>query len=86
MAKDKRAAQHAREHGEDGAEIKDSALAHLVRSSMFKMQVVKAKKGKGSYNRKAKYKGDYQNKSLIILFLFGRSQVCCTRLISSAPG
>jgi alternative ribosome-rescue factor len=34
--------------------IKDNFLAALVTSSVYKMQVVKAKKGKGSYQRKAK--------------------------------
>ena len=35
-------------------EIKDNFLAALVTSKVYKMQVVKAKKGKGSYQRKAK--------------------------------
>jgi len=34
--------------------IKDSFLAALVTSKLYKVQVVKAKKGKGSYQRKAK--------------------------------
>ena len=34
--------------------IKDSFLAAVVTSKLYKMQVVKAKKGKGSYQRKAK--------------------------------
>jgi alternative ribosome-rescue factor len=34
--------------------IKDNYLAALVTSKVYKMQVVKAKKGKGSYQRKAK--------------------------------
>ena len=34
--------------------IKDNFLAALVTSKVYKMQVVKAKKGKGSYQRKAK--------------------------------
>ena len=33
---------------------KDNFLAALVTSKLFKMQVVKAKKGKGSFQRKAK--------------------------------
>lgn len=36
-------------------EIKDNFLAALVTSKVYKMQVVQAKKGKGSYQRKAKY-------------------------------
>ena len=34
--------------------IQDNFLAALVTSTLYKMQVVKAKKGKGSYQRKAK--------------------------------
>jgi alternative ribosome-rescue factor len=34
--------------------IQDNFLAALVTSKLYKMQVVKAKKGKGSYQRKAK--------------------------------
>ena len=34
--------------------IKDNFLAALVTSKLYKMQVVKAKKGKGSYQRKPK--------------------------------
>jgi alternative ribosome-rescue factor len=35
-------------------QIKDNFLAAIVTSKIYKMQVVKAKKGKGSYQRKAK--------------------------------
>lgn len=38
-------------------QIKNNFLAALVTSKVFKMQVVKAKKGKGSYQRKAKNAG-----------------------------
>jgi alternative ribosome-rescue factor len=38
-------------------QIKDNFLAALVTSKVYKMQVVKAKKGKGSYQRKAKNVG-----------------------------
>ena len=34
--------------------IKDNFLAALVTSKLYKVQVVKSKKGKGSYQRKAK--------------------------------
>ena len=34
--------------------IQDNFLAALVTSKQYKIQVVKAKKGKGSYQRKAK--------------------------------
>lgn len=37
--------------------IQDNFLAALVTSKQYKMQVVKAKKGKGSYQRKAKNVG-----------------------------
>ncbi|MDF2152770.1 ribosome alternative rescue factor ArfA [Vibrio sp. CAU 1672] len=38
-------------------EIKDNALKAVVTSKLFRARVVKAKKGKGSFNRKAKHKG-----------------------------
>ncbi|MFH0274821.1 alternative ribosome-rescue factor A [Vibrio jasicida] len=38
-------------------EIKDNALKAVVTSQLFKTRVVKAKKGKGSFNRKAKHRG-----------------------------
>ncbi|TMM47438.1 alternative ribosome rescue factor ArfA [Colwellia ponticola] len=38
-------------------QIKANFLAALVTSKVYKMQVVKAKKGKGSYQRKAKNVG-----------------------------
>jgi len=37
--------------------IKDNFLAALVTSKVYKVQVVKAKKGKGAYQRKAKHNG-----------------------------
>jgi alternative ribosome-rescue factor len=37
--------------------IKYNYLAALVTSKVFRTQVVKAKKGKGSFNRKEKHKG-----------------------------
>jgi alternative ribosome-rescue factor len=37
--------------------ITHNALAALVTSKMFKVQVVKAKKGKGSFKRNAKHAG-----------------------------
>ena len=37
--------------------IRDNHLAALVTSKVFKSQVVKAKKGKGTYQRKEKHKG-----------------------------
>lgn len=38
--------------------IKDNALKALVTSPLFRTRVEKAKKGKGSYSRKAKHKND----------------------------
>ncbi len=38
-------------------QIKHSAMGALVTSKVFKMRVVQAKKGKGSFNRKAKHSG-----------------------------
>ena len=37
--------------------IKDNFLAAIVTSKLYKQQVVSAKKGKGSYQRKLKHKG-----------------------------
>lgn len=37
--------------------IKDNALAALVTSKVFKVQVVAAKKGKGAFKRTQKHKG-----------------------------
>lgn len=45
----------ALEHGR--GVIKDNALKALVTSSLFRTRVVKAQKGKGSFKRQAKHKG-----------------------------
>ncbi|MEI8658096.1 MULTISPECIES: alternative ribosome-rescue factor A [Vibrio] len=37
--------------------IKDNALKAVVTSHLFRQRVEKAKKGKGSFNRKMKHKG-----------------------------
>jgi len=37
--------------------IKDNFLSAIVTSKVYKLQVVKAKKGKGSYRRTTKHKG-----------------------------
>lgn len=37
--------------------IKDNALKAVVTSKLFRVRVVKSKKGKGSFVRKAKYSG-----------------------------
>ena len=38
-------------------EIKDNALKAVVTSQLFRSRVEKAKKGKGSFSRKAKHRG-----------------------------
>lgn len=45
------------EHGR--GEIRDNAVKALVTSKLFQTRVVKAKKGKGSYNRKGRNSKDY---------------------------
>ena len=47
--------------------IKDNFLAALVTSTLYKQQIVQAKKGKGSYQRKNKFsnKGKGQESYLI---------------------
>ncbi|GEK09333.1 ribosome alternative rescue factor ArfA [Pseudoalteromonas sp. J010] len=45
--------QHAHQRGE----IKDNALKALVTSPLFRAKTEKSKKGKGSYQRSAKHKG-----------------------------
>lgn len=47
----------AAEHGR--GEIRDNAIKALVTSKLFQSKVVKAKKGKGSYNRKGRNSKDY---------------------------
>lgn len=45
--------------------IKDNFLAAVVRSSLYKQQIVTAKKGKGSYQRKNKFSKNNQESYLI---------------------
>ena len=47
--------------------IKDNFLAALVTSKMYKMQTVKAKKGKGSFQRKEKHKGNYKGQDSYLI-------------------
>ena len=56
MNKQKKTASTGSLHQTDlgRGKIKDNFLAALVTSKLYKMQVVQAKKGKGSYQRKAK--------------------------------
>jgi len=50
------------EHGR--GEIRDNVIKALVTSKLFQTRVVKAKKGKGSYNRKGRNSKDY---ALVVL-------------------
>lgn len=50
-------AKLAAEHGR--GEIRDNAIKALVTSKLFQTKIVKAKKGKGSYNRKGRNSKDY---------------------------
>lgn len=45
--------------------IKHNFLAALVTSTVYKQQIVKAKKGKGAYQRKDKFKGKGRESYLI---------------------
>ncbi len=45
--------------------IKDNFLAAVVTSSLYKQQIVQAKKGKGSYQRKNKFSTKGQESYLI---------------------
>lgn len=55
------------EHGR--GEIRDNALKALVTSKLFKMQVVKAKKGKGSYSRQTFKQGQKCDYSALFVAL-----------------
>ena len=46
--------------------IKDNFLAAVVTSSLYKQQIVIAKKGKGSYQRKNKFSNKSQESYLIV--------------------
>lgn len=45
--------------------IKDNALAAMVTSKLYKQQIIQAKKGKGSYQRKSKFSTKGQESYLI---------------------
>ncbi len=49
--------QHQLEHEMNRGEIKENALKAVVTSQLFRTRIVKAKKGKGSFERKAKHRG-----------------------------
>lgn len=59
----KQAYQHQR------GEIQQSAIKALVSDRLFRQRVERKRKGKGSYQRKAKHvKQDYQSATINILF------------------
>lgn len=56
------------EHGR--GEIRENALKALVTSKLFQMQVVKAKKGKGSYSRQKFKQGQKCDHSALVVYTF----------------
>lgn len=61
--KKKKQVTHQADHGR--GTIKDNAIAALVTSKLYKQQIVQAKKGKGSYQRKSKFSNKGQESYLI---------------------
>lgn len=57
MKKSKKEVLPASEYDHGRGKIKDNALKAIVTSQLFTTRVIKAKKGKGSFARKEKYKG-----------------------------
>ncbi|WP_080960490.1 alternative ribosome-rescue factor A [Vibrio vulnificus] len=53
--------------------INDNALKALVTSQLFRTRVVKAKKGKGSFQRKAKHRGKEPYSKLIRELVLNRA-------------
>ncbi|MFC0309259.1 alternative ribosome-rescue factor A [Gallibacterium trehalosifermentans] len=50
-------------------EIQESAIKALVNDRLFRQRIERKRKGKGSYQRKAKHvKRDYQSASINVLF------------------
>ena len=54
-------------------EIKDNALKAVVTSQLFRTKVVKAKKGKGSFNRKAKHRGKEPYSKFSLMWILNRA-------------
>lgn len=52
-------------HEHHRGKIKDNALKALVTSPLFRTRTETSKKGKGSYNRKAKFKGKGYDKTVL---------------------
>lgn len=57
MKKNRKEGMPASEHEHGRGTIRDNALKAVVTSQLFTTRVMKAKKGKGSFARKEKYKG-----------------------------
>lgn len=57
-------------------EIKDNALKAVVTSQLFRTRVVKAKKGKGSFNRKAKHRGKEPYSKFSLKWILNRAFSC----------
>jgi alternative ribosome-rescue factor len=72
----------ATEHGR--GEIRDNAIKALVTSKLFQTRVVKAKKGKGSYNRKGRNSKDYALVVLVNRKLTPRSGLLAVNLDNNA--
>ncbi|MGP9803058.1 ribosome alternative rescue factor ArfA [Rheinheimera sp. NSM] len=72
----------AAEHGR--GEIRDNAIKALVTSKLFQTRVVKAKKGKGSYNRKGRNSKDYALVVLVNRKLTPRSGLLAVNLGNNA--
>ncbi|EOK5698199.1 alternative ribosome-rescue factor A [Vibrio parahaemolyticus] len=57
-------------------EIKDNALKAVVTSQLFRTRVVKAKKGKGSFNRKMKHRGKEPYSKFSPKWILNRAFLC----------
>ena len=57
-------------------EIKDNALKAVVTSQLFRTRVVKAKKGKGSFNRKMKHRGKEPYSKFSPMWILNRAFSC----------
>lgn len=68
MTKQKQDNQIAYDHKR--GEIKESAVKALVSDPLFRCRVERNKKGKGSYQRKAKHKKDHYSGGLFVIGCF----------------
>ncbi|MGY4676371.1 alternative ribosome-rescue factor A [Pasteurella sp. P03HT] len=62
MAKNIQAPQHAIPYQHQRGVIRDNALQALLHDALFRQRIEKKRKGKGSYQRKAKHVGKYFEK------------------------